>query len=66
MQLKLAPYQQREITYKGVTFTVRRTNHKAGGRYLAMHNGRYLVRCPASKLRVWLKHFAAELGTQTG
>lgn len=57
----LRNFEQREIIYGGVTFKVRRTMHKQGGKFVLMHNDRYLARFPAKSLRVWLKYFSREL-----
>lgn len=42
----------------GVTFTVRKTQHATGGKYVLFHKGRYLARCQKSWLPRFTKYYA--------
>lgn len=51
---KFKAFDEYEMVVSGITFTIRKTQHVTGGKYVIFHKGKYLTRCQ----RPWVPRFA--------
>lgn len=51
-------FDEYEMEVGGVKFTVRKTLHVQGGKYVLFHRGKYLARCQKSWLKRYAKYYA--------
>lgn len=51
-------FDEYKMEVDGVEFTVRKTEHVTGGKYVLFHKGRYLARCQKSWLPRFAKYYA--------
>lgn len=55
---KFKAFDEFKMEVNGVTFTIRKTQHVQGGKFVVFHEGRYLTRCQKSWLPRFTKHYA--------